>query len=128
MGPIFWPFCQKADLAKFGTLVAPREKGFLQSVFCVWTSLPRGLISLLRKMAKKNFACFFYRPGHVFGRFSKSSHGRILISWNSILYTFLCTKTKRFTIVHFFLLMHVLHPCVMSFTTIQYVNVRYLTS
>ena len=27
---------------------------------------------------------------------------RILISWNLILYTFFCTKIKKFTIVHFF--------------------------
>ena len=44
--------------------------------------------------------------------FSKPSHGQILISWNPILYTFLCTKIKKFTLGNFFLLMHVLVPCV----------------
>ena len=34
--------------------------------------------------------------------FSKPFHGRILISWNLILYTFLCTKIKKFTIANFF--------------------------
>ena len=34
--------------------------------------------------------------------FSKPSHGRILISWNPILYTFLCTKIKKITIDNFF--------------------------
>ena len=29
-------------------------------------------------------------------------HGWILISWNPILYSFLCTKTKRFTMDNFF--------------------------
>ena len=34
--------------------------------------------------------------------FSKPFNGPILIFWNLILYTFLCTKIKKFTIVHFF--------------------------
>ena len=33
---------------------------------------------------------------------SKPSHGRILISWNPILYTFLCTKIKKITIDNIF--------------------------
>ena len=44
--------------------------------------------------------------------FSKPFHGRILISWNPILGTFLCTKIEKFTMDNFFLLMHVLVPCV----------------
>ena len=43
--------------------------------------------------------------------FSKPFNGRILISSNLILYTFLCMKIKKFTIGNFFLLMHVLVPC-----------------
>ena len=34
--------------------------------------------------------------------FSKPFNGPILIFWNLILYTFLCTKIKKFTIVNFF--------------------------
>ena len=34
--------------------------------------------------------------------FSKPFNGLILIFWNLILYTFLCTEIKKFTIVHFF--------------------------
>ena len=34
--------------------------------------------------------------------FSKPFNGRILIFWNLILYTFLCTKIKKFTIGNFF--------------------------
>ena len=35
---------------------------------------------------------------------SKPFHGPILISWNLILYTFLCTKIKKITIVNIFFL------------------------
>ena len=34
--------------------------------------------------------------------FSKPFNGRILISWNLILYIFLCTKIKKITMGNFF--------------------------
>ena len=40
--------------------------------------------------------------------FSKPFNGPILIFWNLILYTFLCAKIKKFTMEHFFCLMHVM--------------------
>ena len=45
--------------------------------------------------------------------FTKPLNGPILIFWNLILYTFLCTKSKKITMEHFFLLMPVLVPCEM---------------
>ena len=39
--------------------------------------------------------------------FSKPFNGRVLIFWNLILSTFLCTKIKKITTGIFFLLMHV---------------------
>ena len=53
----------------------------------------------------------FTRGSEKQGPNSKLFHGRILISWNPILYTFLCTKIIFFTIVHFFLLMYVFPRC-----------------
>ena len=47
---------------------------------------------------------------------------------DTLLIHFCARKSKIYHSTFFFLLMHVLHPCVMSFTTIQYVDVRYLTS
>ena len=45
---------------------------------------------------------FFMRKSEKKGPNSKSSRGRILISWNPILYTFLCTKIKKNTMDNFF--------------------------
>ena len=55
-------------------------------------SLLRGLISPLTNMAEKNFGRYFCRPGHIFGRFSKSSPGQILIFWNQFLFIFSWTN------------------------------------
>ena len=41
---------------------------------------------------------------------SKPSHGGIFIFWDPILYTFLYTKIQKFSIVNFFLSMHVQDP------------------
>ena len=47
-------------------------------------------------------SCFLMRKSEKKGLNSKSPYGRILISWNLILYTFLCTKIKKFTMGNFF--------------------------
>ena len=62
---------------------------------------------------------FLMRKNEKKSIFSKPSQLPILISRNLILYTFLCTKIKKFTIVPFFLLMHVLVPCDTDFAFAQ---------
>ena len=42
--------------------------------------------------------------------FSKPFNGPLLIFWNLILHTFLCTKIKKFTMEHFFSLDACLSP------------------
>ena len=54
---------------------------------------------------------FFMRKSEKNSIFSKPSKLPILISWNLILYTFLCTKIKQFTMAIFFLFLHVQDPC-----------------
>ena len=58
-------------------------------------------------MAKKIFGCFFGRPGHVFGRFLKSPHERILIFWILKIHIIMCQNQEKSTRIHFFVSLHV---------------------
>ena len=63
-------------------------------------------ISAMRKRLRNHFwpleSRFLMRKSEKNSIFSKPYNGRILISWNPILYTFLCTKIKRYTMNNIF--------------------------
>ena len=139
---IFLAIFLKRLIRPLGKLVQTQKNRLQKSFFPrSYKSSKFGQISLLTKWPK-NWAHFLDPPGHVFGRFSKSSHGRILISWNPILQgvpknvlfeqnhnqNWVHENEKNYHSTFFSLGVCSTPMCDMSFTTIQYVDVRYLTS
>ena len=137
--PIFFPlgatrvpnYAKSRCLGGFGPnlkIVQLREeKRFLQSVFWVRTSLPRGLIGLLTKMAKQNFSRFWLtRPR--FWPFLK------IPSWADFdlldFYTLSCVQIKKnppcyifFVSVHILILVN----CFFIFSVTRWKHTSYLS-